>query len=76
MTKQYEELRDKAFSVFRTLARECEPYAEAEVLLASADNSVSLKRKKITRTIDIEWIERIEAVIPTLDTLTYIHKPF
>lgn len=73
MTKQYEELRDKAFSVFRTLARECEPYAEAEVLLASADNSVSLKRKKITRTIDIEWIERIEAVIPALDAI--IRRP-
>lgn len=69
MNKQYEELRDKAFSVFRTLARECEPFADAEMLLAAADSSVSLKRNKITRTIDIEWIERIEATIPTLDTI-------
>ena len=69
MNKQYEELRDKAFSVFRTLAKECEPYADAEMILASADTNVSLKRNKITRTIDIEWIERIEAAIPALDTI-------
>lgn len=69
MNKQYEELRDKAFSVFRTLARDCEPYAETEMIFAAADSTVSLKRNKITRTIDIEWIERIEAVLPTLDTI-------
>ena len=69
MNKQYEELRDKAFSVFRTLAKECEPYADAEMILASADTNVSLKRNKITRTVDIEWIERIEAAIPALDTI-------
>ena len=73
MTKQYEELRDKAFSVFRNLARECEPYADAEMILASAESKVSLKRSKITRTIDIEWIERIEAAIPALDTI--IRRP-
>ena len=73
MNKQYEELRDKAFSVFKTLARECEPYADAEMIFASADSNVSLKRNKITRTIDIEWIDRIEAVIPTLDTI--IRRP-
>ena len=69
MNKQYEELRDKAFSVFRTLAKECEPYADAEMILASADTTVSLKRNKITRTIDVEWIKRIEEAIPALDTV-------
>ena len=69
MNKQYEELRDKAFSVFKALARECEPYADAEMIFASADSSVSLKSNKITRTIDVEWIDRIEAIIPTLDTI-------
>ena len=69
MNKQYEELRDKAFSVFRTLAKECEPYADAEMLVASAETNISLKRSKITRTIDIEWIERIEDAIPALDTI-------
>ena len=69
MNKQYEELKDKAFSVFRTLAKECEPYADAEMLLASADTNISLKRSKITRTIDVEWLERIEATIPALDTI-------
>ena len=69
MNKQYEELKDMAFSVFRTLARECEPYADAEMIVASADTNVSLKRSKISRTIELEWIERIEAAIPALDTV-------
>ena len=47
MNKQYEELKDKAFSVFRTLAKECEPYADAEMLLASADTNISLKRRHL-----------------------------
>ena len=69
MNKQYEELKDKAFSVFRTLAKECEPFADAEMIVAAADTNVSLKRNKISRTIEIEWIERIEATIPALDTI-------
>lgn len=69
MNKQYEELKDKAFSVFRTLAKECEPFADAEMIVAAADTNVSLKRNKISRTIEIEWIERIEAAIPALDTI-------
>lgn len=69
MNKQYEKLKDKAFSVFRTLAKECEPFADAEMIVAAADTNVSLKRNKISRTIEIEWIERIEATIPALDTI-------
>ena len=69
MNKQYEELKDKAFSVFRTLAKECEPFADTQMILASADTNVSLKKNKITRTIDTEWIDRIEAAIPALDTI-------
>ena len=69
MNKQYEELKEKAFSVFRTLAKECEPFADAEMIVAAADTNVSLKRNKISRTIEIDWIERIEAAIPALDTI-------
>ena len=69
MNKQYEELKDMAFSVFRTLARDCEPFADAEMIVAAADTTVSLKRSKISRTIETEWIERIEEAIPALDTI-------
>ena len=69
MNKQYEELKDLAFSAFRTLAKDCEPFADAQMVVAAADTNVSLKRNKISRTIETEWIERIEATIPALDTI-------
>ena len=69
MNKQYEELKDLAFSAFRTLAKDCEPFADAQMVVAAADTNVSLKRNKISRTIETEWIERIEETIPALDTI-------
>ena len=69
MNKFYEELKSKAFSAFRTLARECAPFDDANMLVGSADTAVSLERSKIQKAIDIEWIERIENAIPALDTI-------
>ena len=69
MNSFYEELKSKAFSAFRALARECEPFGDANMLLGAADTDVSLARSKIQKTIDTEWIERIEASIPALDTV-------
>jgi hypothetical protein len=65
----YEELKSKAFSAFKTLSRECGPFEDANMLLASADTQVSLERSKIQKTIDTEWIEKIEAAIPALDVI-------
>ena len=39
------------------------------MLVGSADTEVSLTRSKITKTIDTEWIEEIEAAIPALDII-------
>ena len=39
------------------------------MLVGSADTEVSLTRSKITKTIDTEWIEKIEAAIPALDII-------
>ena len=69
MNKFYEELKSKAFSAFRSLSRECPPFEDANMLVGAADTAVSLTRSKIQKTIDTEWIERIEAAIPALDTI-------
>ena len=69
MNSFYDELKSKAFSTFRALTRECEPFGDATMLLGAADTDVSLARSKIEKAIDTEWIERIEATIPALDTV-------
>ena len=69
LNKFYEELKSKAFSAFRSLSRECPPFEDANMLVGAADTAVSLTRSKIQKTIDTEWIERIEAAIPALDTI-------
>ena len=39
------------------------------MLVGAADTAVSLTRSKIQKSIDTEWIEKIEAAIPALDTI-------
>ena len=69
MNKFYDELKDKAFSAFRTLAKNCSQFEDANMLVGSADTKVSLTRSKVSKSIDTEWIERIEAAIPSLDII-------
>ena len=69
MNKFYEEIKSKAFSAFRALSRECPPFEDANMLVGAADTKVSLTRSKISKTIDTEWVERIEAAIPAIDII-------
>lgn len=69
MNKLYEELRSKTVSTFRTLAREFPPFDDANMILGAADTAVSLTRSKTTKTIETEWIDKIEAAIPALDII-------
>ena len=69
MNSFYEELKSKAHSAFRTLSHECGPFEDANMLVGSADTQVSLTRSKIQKTIDTEWIEKIEKAIPALDVI-------
>ena len=69
MNRFYEELKSKAFSAFRTLSRECQPFDDANMLVGAADTLVSLERSKVQKSIDTEWIQRIEDAIPALDTI-------
>ena len=69
MNNFYEEVRSRAFSAFRSLAKEYAPFDDAAMLVGSADTQVSFTRSKVVKTIDTEWIDRIEAAIPALDLI-------
>ena len=74
MNKFYDEVKSKALSAFRALSREYEPFSDANMLVASSDASVSLTRSKIVKTIDTEWIARIEDALGAFDAV--IRNPF
>ena len=69
MNKFYDEVRRKAFSAFRALAKDYAPFDDANMLVGAADTNVSLTRSKILKSIDTEWIDKIEAAIPALDVI-------
>ena len=69
MNKQYEEIKAKALSAMRALSKDCARFDEARMLFGSADSSTSLTRSKVTKSIDVEWIEKIEAALPALDVI-------
>ena len=69
MNKFYDEVRSKAFSAFRALAKDYAPFDDANMIVGAADTTVSLTRSKILKTIDTEWIDKIEAAIPALDII-------
>ena len=69
MNNFYEEVRSRAFSAFRTLAKDFAPFDDAAMLVGAADTKVSLTRSKIVKTIDTEWIDRIEQTIGALDAI-------
>ena len=57
----------------KQLAEESPAYEDAKMLVASADTVASLKNNTVRRTIDTEWIEKIEYAIPYLDA--FIRSP-
>ncbi len=65
--------RSKAFACLKQLAEESPAYDDAKMLVASADTVASLKNNTVRRSIDTEWIEKIEYAIPYLDA--FIRSP-
>ncbi len=74
MNKNYEKFRQEAFSALRGLAKECPEFSDAEMLVASAETTASLKRNTVHKNIDIEWIEKIEAALPYIDIIVRFPK--
>ena len=65
--------RSKAFAHLKQLAEESPAYDDVKMLVASADTTASLKNNTVRRSIDTEWIEKIEYAIPYLDA--FIRTP-
>ncbi len=53
----------------RALARENEIYSDAQMLLGSADTEATLSKQDILKSIETDWVDAIEAVLPHLDVV-------
>ena len=73
MDKENKSFRSKVFSHLTQLAQESPAYEDAKMLVGSADTVASLKNNTVYRSIDTEWIEKIEYTIPYLDA--FIRNP-
>ncbi len=69
MGHQYDDFKEKAYSALRQLAKESPNFADAQMLVGSADTSAHLARQFVRKSIDTEWVERIEAALPALDLI-------
>ena len=69
MNKLYEEIKGKAQAAFRALAKECAQFDDVRMLLGAAEATTSLTRSKTCKTIDTDWIDKIEAAMPMLDII-------
>ena len=69
MNKKYEDFRAKAFSALRDLAKQSADYADARLIVGSADTEAALKRQTVHKTIDTEWVDKIEDALPYLDLI-------
>ena len=73
MDSENKSFRSKVFSHLNQLAQESPAYDDAKMLVGSADTVASLKNNTVYRSIDTEWIEKIEYTIPYLDE--FIRNP-
>ena len=71
---RYQDFKEKAFSALSDLAKGSELYAETRMTVGSADTEAQLKRQIVRKSIDTEWIEKIEYALPYLDLI--IRNPF
>ncbi len=69
MNQEYELFRDKVFSAMHALAKENEIYADAQMLLGSAETEARLSRQNVLKSIDPDWIDVIEHTLPHLDVV-------
>ena len=69
MNNKYEELRSKAFSALQRLAKQNPDYEEMRMIIGGADAEASLKQRVIRKSIDTEWLTRVEQALPALDII-------
>ncbi len=69
MQNEYKSFRDKVFSALHTLAKENSIYEDARMLVGSSEAEATLVKQDVLKTIDTEWLEKIEEYLPYLDTV-------
>ena len=74
MPKKYEEFSEKVRSAFHDLANKDAEYNDACMLFGAAETNTTLRRRTVRKSIDTEWIEKIEAALPALDVV--VRTPF
>ena len=62
-----EKFRDTLSSVLHDLSKRNLSYAEAQMLIGSADSDASLSKNTVHKVIDADWITVIEEALPYLD---------
>ena len=69
MNKKYEDLRLKAFSALQQLSKQNSDYGEMRMIIGAADSDASLKQRAVRKSIDTDWIARVEQALPALDVI-------
>ncbi len=69
MEKEYKKFRDSASSALLALSKEFDQYADATMLVGAAETNVTLYKHNIYKSIDTDWIDAIEAALPSLDII-------
>ena len=69
MNRKYEQLRAKAFSALQEIAKQDADFEQARMVIGAAETEASLRERTVRKSIDVEWIARIEAVLPALDLI-------
>ena len=76
MNRKYEQLRAKAFSAMQEMAAQDPDFEQARMLIGAADTEASLKKRTVRKSIDTEWITRVEEALPSLDQIIRNPKVF
>ena len=74
METELESLRSDLYSSFHQLGKKHPQLEDAEMLVGGAEAAASLQRKTVRRSIDDEWIARIEYALPYMDIV--MRNPF
>ena len=67
-------VKGEVSSFFTALSKKCTLYDEAQMLVGSGESSANLKRSVVHKSIETEWIDRVEAALPYIDT--FIRHPY
>ena len=69
LNKFYDEVKSRALASYRALAKDFLPFDDVNMILGAAEKKASLTKSKTVKSVDDEWVTKIEEAIPALDTV-------